>query len=184
VVVSGELGAGLERQMLNPMFEVLEGEVEDLLHTGRLIPVHGLTRGVTARGMRQAVHRALEAVADRIEDAIPADVAAAQSLPPLATALRDIHFPPDATALEAARARLAWEELFQMQMVMELRRRVLQEEGRALALDGPGTLARDGARLAAVHAHRGPGRGTARHHRGRRAAAAHASPRRRRRRQR
>ena len=31
VVVSGELGAGLERQMLNPMFEVLEGEVEDLL---------------------------------------------------------------------------------------------------------------------------------------------------------
>ena len=56
VVVSGELGAGLERQMLNPMFEVLEGEVEDLLHTGRLIPVHGLTRGVTARGMRQAVH--------------------------------------------------------------------------------------------------------------------------------
>jgi len=141
VVVSGELGEGHERQMLNPMFEVLEGEVEDLLHTGRLVPVHALTRGITARGMRQAVHRALESVADRLADAVPPEVAEAQGLLPLSTALRDIHFPPDAKALEAARSRLAWEELFQLQMVMELRRRVLHEEGRALALDGPGALA-------------------------------------------
>ena len=44
VVVSGELDP-LERRMLNPQFEVLEGEVEALLHTGRLVPVHALTRG-------------------------------------------------------------------------------------------------------------------------------------------
>lgn len=124
VVVSGELGEGHERQMLNPMFEVLEGEVEDSLHTGRLVPVHALTRGLTARGMRQAVHRALEAVADRMVDGIPADVVAGQGLTSLATALRDIHFPADARALEAARTRLAWEELFHLQMVMELRRQI------------------------------------------------------------
>src|ERR1044072_1985453 len=59
VVVSGEIG-GAERQMLNPMFEVVEGDLETLLHAGRLVPVHALTRGVTARGLRLAIRRALD----------------------------------------------------------------------------------------------------------------------------
>ncbi len=141
VVVSGELSGGHERQMLNPMFEVLEGDVEDLLHAGRLVPVHALTRGVTARGLRQAVRRALDAVADTVADPVPAPLAAAHGILPLGTALRDLHFPPDTAALEAARARLAFEELFLLQMVMGIRRRALSEEGRALALAGPGELA-------------------------------------------
>ncbi len=141
VVVSGELSFGHERQMLNPMFEVLEGDVEDLLHAGRLVPVHALTRGVTARGLRQAVRRALDAVADTVADPVPAPLAAERGILPLGTALRDLHFPPDHAALEAARARLAFEELFLLQMVMGIRRRALSEEGRALALAGPGTLA-------------------------------------------
>ncbi|MCE9626284.1 MAG: ATP-dependent DNA helicase RecG [Candidatus Eisenbacteria bacterium] len=141
VVVSGELSPGPERQMMNPMFEVLEGELEDLLHAGRLVPVHALTRGVTARGLRQAIRRALDAIADTLPDPVPAKLAAERGLMSLGQALRDIHFPANDAAREAARQRLAFEELFQMQMVMELRRRVLKEEGHALALAGPGTLA-------------------------------------------
>src|SRR5262245_15954940 len=145
VVVSGEV-TGAERQMANPMFEVVEGDLESLLHAGRLVPVPPLTRGLTARGMRQAARRALDLVADAIVDPIPADVAAAPAggsaaLGPLATALRDIHFPADAAALEAARARLAFEELFLLQSVLALRRRALAEEGNARALAAPGALA-------------------------------------------
>jgi ATP-dependent DNA helicase RecG len=144
VAVSGEL-TGRERQMSNPLYEVLEGDLESLLHAGRLVPVHALTRGITARGMRAAVHRALDLVADRIPDPVPADVAASavgpSGLPPLGRALRDIHFPDDAAALAAARARLAFEELFLLQMVQALRRRALAEEGQALALRPPGALA-------------------------------------------
>jgi len=139
VVVSGEIG-GAERQMLNPMFEVVEDDLESLLHAGRLVPVHALTRGLSARGVRQAIRRALDAVADRVADPVPADVARERSLGSLGDALRDIHFPQTPAALEAARRRLAFEELFLLQMVMALRRRSLAEEGRALALDGPGTL--------------------------------------------
>src|SRR5262245_10917036 len=140
VVVSGEIG-GLERQMLNPMFEVVEGDLESLLHAGRLVPVHALTRGLSARGVRQAVRRALDALADKIVDPVPADVARARGLGPLADALRDIHFPASPAALEQARGRLAFEELFLLQMVMAIRRRSLAEEGEALALDGAGALA-------------------------------------------
>jgi ATP-dependent DNA helicase RecG len=140
VVVSGEI-SGAERQMLNPMFEVVEGDLESLLHAGRLVPVHALTRGVSARGLRQAVHRALDAVGDLVPDPVPAGVTSAHALMPLGQALRDLHFPASAAALEQARRRLAFEELFLLQMVMELRRRALAEEGRALALAGSGELA-------------------------------------------
>src|SRR5262245_23943594 len=140
VVVSGEV-AGAERQMVNPMFEVVEGDLESLLHAGRLVPVHGLTRGLSARGVRQAIRRALDAVAERVPDPLPAGLARERSLPSLAEALRAIHFPDSAAALAGARRRLAFEELFLLQMVMSLRRRALAEEGRALALDVPGALA-------------------------------------------
>ena len=139
IVVSGEVG-GLERQMSNPMFEVVEGDLESLLHAGRLVPVHALTRGLSSRGVRQAIARALEAIADRVPDPVPAEVAGERSLAPLADALRDIHFPASAAALEAARRRLAFEELWLLQMVMALRRRSLGEGGHSLALKG-GALA-------------------------------------------
>jgi ATP-dependent DNA helicase RecG len=140
VVVSGEIDP-LERRMLNPLFEVVEGDLETLLHAGRLVPVHALTRGITARGMRTAVRWALDLVADRVADPVPAEVVAAQGMSSLAEALEAIHFPADEAARERARARLAFEELFLLQTVLELRRRVLAEEGRGLVTAGPGRLA-------------------------------------------
>jgi ATP-dependent DNA helicase RecG len=139
VVVSGEIDA-LERRMLNPLFEVVEGEVEDLLHVGRLVPLHSLTRGLTARAMREAVRAAL-VVADRVDDPVPAAAAARLGLAPLGEALRQVHFPDDDVALAAARRRLAFEELFLLQSVLELRRRVLTERGRGLVTAGKGALA-------------------------------------------
>ena len=140
VVLSGEVDA-LEKRMINPMFEVVEGDLEQLLHAGRLVPVHALTKGVTARGLRSAVRRALDTIADAVADPVPAEVRQARGLGALAEALRDLHFPPSAEALAAARRRLAFEELFLLQMVMELRRRALAEEGTALALVSGGALA-------------------------------------------
>ncbi|HET9325137.1 MAG TPA: ATP-dependent DNA helicase RecG [Candidatus Eisenbacteria bacterium] len=137
VVVSGTLDS-LGR-MLNPMFEVLESEIEELLHAGRLVPVHALTRGVTGRGMRVAVRRALDRVADRVADPLPAE--AARGLEPLATALRHIHFPGDEAERARAHERLAFEELFLLQTVLEMRRRVFAEEGRGLSNAGSGVLA-------------------------------------------
>jgi len=138
VVVSGEVDR--ERRMANPLFEVIEEDLEHLLHAGRLVPVHALTRGVSARGMRAAVGRALEA-ADRVADPLPSAVHERLGLGTLAEALRQIHFPDDDAALERARSRLAFEELFLLQAVMEVRRRALAEEGRGLATAGPGELA-------------------------------------------
>ena len=140
VVVSGEVDP-LERRMLNPLFEVVEGDLESLLHAGRLVPIHSLTRGLTGRGMRAAVRRALDHVAALVVDPVPAAVVSERGLMPLAASLERIHFPGDEAERERARERLAFEELFLQQTVLELRRRVLEEEGRGLASAGPGRLA-------------------------------------------
>jgi ATP-dependent DNA helicase RecG len=140
VVVSGELDP-IDRRMSNPLFEVAEGEVEDLLHVGRLVPVHALTRGLTGRAVRRAVRDALDRAADRVPDPLPEAVRAAGDLMPLGEALRQIHFPLDDAGHAAARRRLAFEELFLLQTVLTLRRRVLEEEGRGLVSAGPGRLA-------------------------------------------
>src|SRR5262249_20591832 len=142
VVMSGALDP--TGRLLNPLFEVLESEVEELLHAGRLVPVHALTRGITARGMRIAVRRALDLVAERIADPLPSEEAS--DLETLAVALRHIHFPGDEVELQRARERLAFEELFLLQTVLEIRRRVLAEEGRGLATAGPGRLAEQAKR--------------------------------------
>jgi len=141
VVVSGELDP-FEQRMTNPMFEVVEGDIEALLHVGRLVPVHALTRGVTARAMRRSVREALDAIGERVADPLPEDLRATLGLPGLASALRDIHFPEDPAALERARGRLAFEELFLVQMVLALRRRALAEAGEGLVTSTSGELAR------------------------------------------
>jgi ATP-dependent DNA helicase RecG len=140
VVVSGEVDP-LERRMLNPLFEVIEGDIESLLHAGRLVPIHALTRGLTGRGMRAAVRRALDLAARAVTDPLPPEVVSARALMPLAEALDHIHFPADEAMRERARERLAFEELFLQQSVLELRRRVLEEAGRGLVNAGPGRLA-------------------------------------------
>jgi ATP-dependent DNA helicase RecG len=140
VVVSGELDP-IERRMLNPMFEVVEGDVEELLHVGRLVPVHALTKGLTARGMRRAVRLALDATAAQVPDPLPSEVRDTASLLPLAEALAQIHFPEDEERLTAARRRLAFEELFLLQVVLGLRRRALAQEGRGMSTAGEGRLA-------------------------------------------
>ncbi len=140
IVVSGEYDP-FERRMTNPLFEVVEGDVADFLHVGRLIPIHRLTKGLHARAMRSAVRAALDAAAARLADPLPAEVTRERGLVSLARALEDIHFPKTDHDLAEARRRLAFEELFLLQSVLALRKRALGEHARGLASAGPGELA-------------------------------------------
>ncbi len=140
VVLSGELDP-FDRRMPNPMFEVVEDEVAQLIHAGRLVPVHGLTRGLTARGMRRFMRTAIDRFANTMPDPLPPSVRAAHNFPTLADSLAAIHFPESDQALAEARRHLAFEELFLLQTVLDLRRRVLDESGRGLAIDASGDLA-------------------------------------------
>ncbi|MHB8896851.1 MAG: ATP-dependent DNA helicase RecG [Candidatus Geothermincolia bacterium] len=130
-------------QMTNPSFDVLGTEESDErvegLHTGRIIPLYPATAGVTSAGLRKLVSRALEAVKG-MADPVPPDVVKKFALPGLEAALRETHFPTGAEALKKSRYRLAFDELFTMQVGLALIKKRREREARGVANPGTGDL--------------------------------------------
>ncbi len=93
------------------------------LHAGRITPVYALTEGLSQRFVREAAHKTLEAAADSARDVVPAELIAKRKLLAAPQALRGIHFPRSEAELEAARARLAYEELLLLELAWILKRR-------------------------------------------------------------
>jgi ATP-dependent DNA helicase RecG len=93
------------------------------MHVARLTPLYALTEGLGQRFARELIHGALEAHADAEVDAIPPALSAKRRLLAAPQALRGLHFPRSEAELEAARARLAYEELLLLELAWILKRR-------------------------------------------------------------
>jgi len=95
---------------------------DELLHTGRLVPIYPLTEGVSQVFLRGLIAGALEQVDDIPPGAVPAETAQQRGLIDFNEAIRAVHFPPSPEAAEAARKRLAYEELYLLQALLAHRR--------------------------------------------------------------
>ncbi|MCX5941913.1 MAG: ATP-dependent DNA helicase RecG [Cyanobacteria bacterium] len=110
----------------DPLMEVLESPNAPLQsrQIGRLLPVYGLTEGLTADRVRQAVQCLLVAV-QAWGDPLPGRLLQQQQLLDLPTALVQIHQPDDQERLAAARRRLVFDEFLMLQLGLLQRRRQL-----------------------------------------------------------
>ena len=139
IAVSGKVSAfGRALNLDNPDWERADGGSEPV-HTRRLVPMYPLTAGLTDRWLREKVKWAVDGWADRLPDPLPEPLRQELGLWPLGAALRQAHFPDDEAALGAARSRLAFDELFTIQLVV-LRRKLEWQGADAPALpvsDGP-----------------------------------------------
>jgi len=134
IVISGQVDEYLGRLCFNsPEWELLE---EELLHTARLVPVYPLTKGIRAKWMRRLVKRTVDYWSKRLPDHLPAPVKEEAGLLDLETAIVQIHFPDNKDLLAQARHRLAFDELFVLQIGL-LRQRHLwrSEPGKPLPVD-------------------------------------------------
>jgi ATP-dependent DNA helicase RecG len=125
-------------QLAQQEVEVLRGGDADLVHTGRITPVHPATEGIAARTIRELVHRAIERLGP-IADPLPEEIVRAEGLGSYDRALRDIHFPADDAALDAARERLKFDELFTLELGVAFRKHRLDADSAGIAHvpDGP-----------------------------------------------
>ena len=101
-------GSLFRRRMTNPVVEP-EGRREA---TGRIVPVYPLTAGVSQLILSRSVRQGLDACADILPDALPDEIRMEHQLCRVGYAYENIHFPENAEALDLARRRLAFEELF------------------------------------------------------------------------
>ncbi len=110
----------------------------DLLNTGRLVPTYPLTEGLHAKTLRRFTKWVVDRYAAMIPDHLPPMIRAAGQLLPLPDAISHIHYPESEEMLAAARRRLAFDELFLIQLGMQERRsrwKQQVEQGNAFSVD-------------------------------------------------
>jgi len=113
-------------------------EQGDLLNTGRLVPTYSLTEGLNAKSLRRFTKWVVDRYATMIPEYLPVSVRSAGKLMPLPEAVSQIHYPENEQALQAARLRLSFDELFLIQLGMQERRSRWQREaplGNAFNID-------------------------------------------------
>ncbi len=142
IVVSGKVRhRGFTTTLDNPEFQVDDGTA--LLHAGRIVPVYGLTAGLTAPTLRRAIRQALDVVGPTYPEYLPAEASGAiaaeaaggggsaggtapsaiEPAMPIAAALENAHYPETFEARDAALRRLAFDELLALQIGMVARGR-------------------------------------------------------------
>jgi len=118
-----EIGYG-ESQMQSPELE----PVGESVNAGRLVPIYPLTGNLSQKVIRKIQYSAVPTYAPLVRDPVPASVAA--GFPPRDRALIQFHWPDDYERKDQARRRLAFEELFLLQVELAEQRKTREMEPR------------------------------------------------------
>ena len=108
-------------QMQNPHLEKLDGAEDAPAVVGGMMPKYHLVEGLNSRKIARWVEAALP-LADQLEDVLPEEVRLRHQLLPVAEAVRSGHRPEDVEDFKAARRRMAFAELFELQAAFALMR--------------------------------------------------------------
>jgi ATP-dependent DNA helicase RecG len=127
-------------KMMQPQFEILPDASADaetrLLEVGRITPVYESLGGsrLASRWQRKTIFNLLESMRGTVPECLPQSMLDRLGLPSRETALREVHFPVEGTPFPelqssstAAHRRLIFEELFFLELGLELKRRRMKE---------------------------------------------------------
>jgi ATP-dependent DNA helicase RecG len=127
-------------KMIQPQFEILPDATADaetrMLEVGRITPVYESLGGsrLASRWQRKVIFHLLESMRGAIPECLPRAMLDRLMLPARESALREAHFPPEGAAMDKLQAwatpahlRLIFEELFFLELGLELKRRRMRE---------------------------------------------------------
>ena len=114
-----------------PVFESPEWELfedKELIHTGHLVPLYPLTSGLHQRTVRRLMKEVVDGYAGALPEFMPSDIIKRRRFLKLPEAVAEYHFPDSLDLKEQARKRLAFDELFLLQLGVLARKRRWQVE--------------------------------------------------------
>lgn len=121
VHLSGSIGwFGNKMVMTSPSYE--QGTS---LHTGRLVPVYPETEGVSSKWLRTRIDFLLKTIL--FTDFLPEKILDEYKLMGLSDALGAVHFPENTKAIERGRHRIAFDEVFLLQLAAYEQKRLWQK---------------------------------------------------------
>ena len=135
-----------QRQMVSPLWEIVDDETgpdadadiadpTEAAAGDRFRPVYPATEGLTSTRIEELAEPVLRDLLPALGDPFPDSLRAHHNFPTLRDALRMIHRPADADEAGTARRRLAFNELFLLQLGVALKRAYVREALQAPALE-------------------------------------------------
>jgi len=134
---------GRELQITHPEFDRLsDGEDENFLHTGGIIPLYPSTEALKrryfdSRGFRRLI-KPLMPLTDEIPETLPTNVLDNYKLITAGNAYRQIHFPLSIDNLHKALQRIKFEEFFYLQLMMAFRKKKIHEMQKGIVFEKVG----------------------------------------------
>ena len=125
VSLAGKVGWFVRKKaLISPEYEVVK-KGKEKIHTSGLIPVYPETSGLSSKWLRGRIRESL-ANAD-IPEYLPEDILKKEGLMPLSEALTSVHSPKSLVEAEKGRQRLAFDELFFLQLASLGRKKAWQK---------------------------------------------------------
>ncbi len=114
-------------QLQNPIYEKVPDEKgQERLHTGRIVPIYKSTQKLAQRTLRNVVFKAIKKFGAEIKEYLPENILAQARLESARDAAESMHFPESAEALEKARDRMAFDEIFFARLAVQKHKRALE----------------------------------------------------------
>lgn len=107
--------------MESPEYEFMNNSNE-LIHTGRLVPIYPETKGLSSKWLRRQIYKLIKTQTQNILEHIPDSIRDDNNLMEIKSAIEQIHFPESLDMANKARLRLAFDELFLIQLASYKRR--------------------------------------------------------------
>ena len=114
-------------QMQSPSYEKMTDEDGETIHSGRIVPVYPETAGITSKWLRNKIKPLMKYMYS-IKDYLPEELKKEEDLIDLPAAVRQMHFPENIEQLTKARERIAFDEMFLLQVAVLGSKKKLQKE--------------------------------------------------------
>jgi len=126
LIISGRVGLFNGRHVFqSPEWELMGSD--DLVHTGRLVPLYSLTQGLRPRQVRKLMKEVIDRWAYSMSDFLAVEIRKRCRFLELPEAIGQAHYPDDESMKMRARERLAFDELFLLQLGVLNKKRDWQE---------------------------------------------------------
>lgn len=110
-------------QIVQPEYEIMEGDETDSINIGRIVPVYALTAQLTQKYLRGLIFKTLAEYGRALVERLPTYIIARQKLVDIKFAMKNIHFPFTFAMLDKAYRRIVFEEFLMLQLALALRRK-------------------------------------------------------------
>ncbi len=125
-----------ELELTSSEYELLPGVNEESSQTvSKIVPIYPLTAGLHQKTLRRLVKQALLRGLPQFWEVLPSELVRRLDLPPREEALATLHDPGGGLSIEAATRRIAFEELFFLQLAVAVKRRLFKSARTGVKID-------------------------------------------------